>query len=292
MLANYWSYKARHVVLPDDHNESRFIGMSLASVLQAWGMGIPMLVVVSSNPQAKYCVTVGVVVVTSLAMVLFMFCPKIHALKKERQRAQEERRRDLYSRFLQRAGGVGRTRDEEEEDNNNDDDDEGHGDNDGVGGNERVYGNPAEGGHDLGGARDGGRYELNPNDPGYYENQHRDGYKANADRPHYDDYEDDKMPQNDATGERTGLTMTTTTTTATTSTSRILTNASTEYHSSDTGPTTGVDNNSVLDRSGGGRSATDSRSGSSSAPSGSRDGSGGNRQDNNPLSGFSLASDH
>lgn len=40
LLANWWAYLTRNI--ETEYRESRYIGISMASVLQAWCMGIPI----------------------------------------------------------------------------------------------------------------------------------------------------------------------------------------------------------------------------------------------------------
>jgi len=100
VVANYWSYRARH--METEYEESKYIGISLAAVLQAWGMGIPILVVVGENPQAKYFVETGIIFVTSVALLGLIFVPKMLAVKQDRIRAMEESRKNLYASFRDR----------------------------------------------------------------------------------------------------------------------------------------------------------------------------------------------
>eukprot|EP00544_Gedaniella_sp_CCMP2646_P004871 CAMPEP_0202485260 /NCGR_PEP_ID=MMETSP1361-20130828/4139_1 /ASSEMBLY_ACC=CAM_ASM_000849 /TAXON_ID=210615 /ORGANISM="Staurosira complex sp., Strain CCMP2646" /LENGTH=1067 /DNA_ID=CAMNT_0049114115 /DNA_START=47 /DNA_END=3250 /DNA_ORIENTATION=+ len=101
MLANWWAYMSRNI--ETEYHESRYIGISMASVLQAWCMGVPILIVVWDNPSAKFFVEAGIVFVTALAVLLLIFIPKVLAIRSERiQKAQEEKR-GAYNNFQARA---------------------------------------------------------------------------------------------------------------------------------------------------------------------------------------------
>ena len=57
IMANWWAYQSRNI--ETEYHESRYIGITMASILQAWCMGIPILIVVWENPQAKFFVESG-----------------------------------------------------------------------------------------------------------------------------------------------------------------------------------------------------------------------------------------
>ena len=101
LLANWRAYQSRNI--ETEYHESRYIGISMASVLQAWCMGVPILIVVWDNPSAMFFVEAGIVFVTALAVLLLIFVPKVLAIRSERiQRAQEEKR-GAYNKFQARA---------------------------------------------------------------------------------------------------------------------------------------------------------------------------------------------
>ncbi|KAI2493752.1 G-protein coupled GABA receptor [Fragilaria crotonensis] len=91
IVANWWAYQARNI--ETEYHESRYIGIAMASILQAWGMGIPILIVVWDNPQAKFFVEAGIIFVTALAVLLLIFIPKILAVRSDRAKDAEEKKR-------------------------------------------------------------------------------------------------------------------------------------------------------------------------------------------------------
>lgn len=101
-VSNWWAYRARNI--ETEYDESRFIGISMASVLQAWSMGIPILIVVDHNPQAKFFVATGIIFVTAMALLSLIFVPKMYAIKKDRLRAEEERKLAAFKSFRGRVG--------------------------------------------------------------------------------------------------------------------------------------------------------------------------------------------
>jgi 7 transmembrane sweet-taste receptor of 3 GCPR len=101
LVGNWWAYQARNI--ETEYGESRYIGISMASILQAWCMGIPILIVVWDNPQAKFFVEAGIIFVTALAVLLLVFIPKSFAIRADRIKAAEENKRLAYSSFTNRA---------------------------------------------------------------------------------------------------------------------------------------------------------------------------------------------
>ena len=91
IVANWWAYLARNI--ETEYHESRYIGIAMASILQAWGMGIPILIVVWDNPQAKFFVEAGIIFVTAVAVQLLIFIPKILAVRVDRSLDAEEKQR-------------------------------------------------------------------------------------------------------------------------------------------------------------------------------------------------------
>jgi 7 transmembrane sweet-taste receptor of 3 GCPR len=96
-VSNWWACRARNI--ETEYDESRYIGISMASVLQAWSMGIPILIVVDHNPQAKFFVATGIIFVTAMALLSLIFIPKMYAIKKDRLRAEEERKLAAFKSF-------------------------------------------------------------------------------------------------------------------------------------------------------------------------------------------------
>ena len=103
VLANWWAYQSRNI--ETEYHESRYIGISMASVLQAWCMGVPILIVVWDNPSAKFFVEAGIVFVTALAVLLLIFTPKMLAIRSERIQKAEEEKRGAYNKFQARTKG-------------------------------------------------------------------------------------------------------------------------------------------------------------------------------------------
>lgn len=101
LVANWWAYQARNI--ETEYHESRYIAISMASVLQAWCMGIPILIVVWENPQAKFFVEAGIIFITALAVLLLIFIPKMLSIRADRLKVSEDSKRQAYNLFQARS---------------------------------------------------------------------------------------------------------------------------------------------------------------------------------------------
>jgi hypothetical protein len=114
VLGNWWNYLARNI--ETEFGESRYIGICMAATLQAWGMGIPILVVVWENPQARFFVESGIIFVTSLAFLATMYLPKVLALRAHRTRAKDSKVQ-AYTMYQARTKEPSNYEEEEEDPN-------------------------------------------------------------------------------------------------------------------------------------------------------------------------------
>ena len=112
ILGNWWNYVSRNI--ETEYGESRYIGISMAATLQAWGMGIPILVVVWDNPQARFFVESGIIFVTSLAFLTTVYLPKVLALRADRTKLNN-RKSEAFSSYQARANPHDDYEDEEVE---------------------------------------------------------------------------------------------------------------------------------------------------------------------------------
>jgi hypothetical protein len=118
ILGNWWNYISRNI--ETEYGESRYIGISMAATLQAWGMGIPILVVVWDNPQARFFVESGIIFVTSLAFLATVYLPKMLALRVDRAKSNDSKT-EAFSNYQARAKQPNDYEDEEEEEDQDDD---------------------------------------------------------------------------------------------------------------------------------------------------------------------------
>lgn len=75
LFATYQAYKSRNLP-PTNFNEGRYIGISFASLLEAFLLSIPVFFVVSDNPSAFFIVESVLVTIICLAVLLPIFVPK------------------------------------------------------------------------------------------------------------------------------------------------------------------------------------------------------------------------
>ncbi|CAB9506437.1 acid type B receptor subunit 2 [Seminavis robusta] len=75
VFANWVAYKARSI--NEEFAESKYIAVTMASMLQAFLSGVPILVVVQESPQAFYMVSVFMIFITCSVILLLIFVPKI-----------------------------------------------------------------------------------------------------------------------------------------------------------------------------------------------------------------------
>lgn len=104
IVGNWWAYTSR--TIETDYDESSYIGTAMASTLQAWAMGIPILLVVMDKPPAKFYVMAGLIFITANIMLYLLYLPKMLALRKS-QREEKNPNRVSYEGFTGRLRDVG-----------------------------------------------------------------------------------------------------------------------------------------------------------------------------------------
>lgn len=75
LFATYQTYESR-TLPPTHYNESYFIRISLASLLEAFLLSVPLFFVVSDDPSARFIVESVLVTIICLAILLPIFVPK------------------------------------------------------------------------------------------------------------------------------------------------------------------------------------------------------------------------
>jgi 7 transmembrane sweet-taste receptor of 3 GCPR len=91
-----WAYRTRN--LATEYNESRYVGLVIAGVLQVWLMGLPVVLALGTLPFATFFVKSGIIILTSGIIVLLVFLPKVIELYKDRGLDAQELRQ-LYRSF-------------------------------------------------------------------------------------------------------------------------------------------------------------------------------------------------
>ena len=108
LLANFQAYKGRCILT--EYSESEYIGISMAILLQAFIIGLPVFYVSSKVPNAIYVVECCLIFVTVLAVLIPTFVPKIHFLRQCELHEKQIRKKLLLKMKKQRqmdALGVG-----------------------------------------------------------------------------------------------------------------------------------------------------------------------------------------
>jgi hypothetical protein len=74
LLANIEAYQTRELSVA--FNESKFVGLAIASILQAMLIGLPLLFLADTNTTARYLVRCILVFVVCMSVMVFIFLPK------------------------------------------------------------------------------------------------------------------------------------------------------------------------------------------------------------------------
>uniref|UniRef100_A0A7S3L1A8 G-protein coupled receptors family 3 profile domain-containing protein n=1 Tax=Amphora coffeiformis TaxID=265554 RepID=A0A7S3L1A8_9STRA len=75
ILANWQAYVARHIV--EEFADTKYIGLVVASLLQAAVIGVPILFLLRESPQAFYLLLIFVIFVVCGAVLVLIFVPKL-----------------------------------------------------------------------------------------------------------------------------------------------------------------------------------------------------------------------
>lgn len=90
VVANYQCYKARNV--PNDFNESFYIALANAAMLEAVLLGGPILLVVSEDPVANFLVRSILATIVCFTILLPVFVPKyVQSIIRNRRRTAGQR---------------------------------------------------------------------------------------------------------------------------------------------------------------------------------------------------------
>ena len=81
ILACVQAYRARNI--SDEYSESKYVAMAVGGMLQILLVGFPIIIISMNNPIAKYFTLTLIIFVTCMAILLFMFLPKLIYLRDE-----------------------------------------------------------------------------------------------------------------------------------------------------------------------------------------------------------------
>jgi hypothetical protein len=76
IVGNIYAFKSRNV--PTTFQESRWIGLAMASLLQLFLMGVPVILAVADDPTARTLVMISVIFLNNFVLIAAIFFPKIH----------------------------------------------------------------------------------------------------------------------------------------------------------------------------------------------------------------------
>ena len=111
MVANWQAYEARSI--QSEFAESQYIAIVMASMLQAFLSGVPILFLIKDEPQAHYLVMVFMLFIICMAILLLIFVPKVvHARKFQKMSVQS---RGAYMRKVVQLSSGGNHHSSEEE---------------------------------------------------------------------------------------------------------------------------------------------------------------------------------
>ena len=108
-LACYQAFQAKDI--QSEFAESKYIGLTLSSILQTFLTGIPIVFVVRDMPEAFYVVTTFMIFILCMVVLLFIFVPKMYKqyifnkLSEQEQRAMIQRSIHSTTRKLNATGG-------------------------------------------------------------------------------------------------------------------------------------------------------------------------------------------
>mmetsp|Transcript_46671 Transcript_46671/g.54530 ORF Transcript_46671/g.54530 Transcript_46671/m.54530 type:complete len:352 (+) Transcript_46671:2-1057(+) len=80
-----------------EYSESRYVTMIVIAMLQAFPIGIPLIILSYQNPVARYFVEIAIIFVLTMTVLLLIFIPKILFLRKEKKGRKGDRCTTLES---------------------------------------------------------------------------------------------------------------------------------------------------------------------------------------------------
>lgn len=90
-IANWQAYRARNI--KSEFSEAHYIGITMASLLQATLIGVPLLALVKDLPQAFYLTLVFILFTVTMVILTLIFVPKIAYTKLFKEKSAKSQRR-------------------------------------------------------------------------------------------------------------------------------------------------------------------------------------------------------
>jgi hypothetical protein len=94
VIANWQAYVSR--LIESEFSESKYVAMTMASLLQATLSGCPILFVVRDQPGAFYLVLTFMVFIICMAVLLLIFVPKVVLAAAFSRRNEQEQRQLIF----------------------------------------------------------------------------------------------------------------------------------------------------------------------------------------------------
>jgi 7 transmembrane sweet-taste receptor of 3 GCPR len=101
-IAAWQAYRARDI--EDEFSESKYIGLAIYSMLQAFLTGVPVIAVVKDSPQAYYVILTVIIFFLSLSWLLLIFLPKYLLHRKYSKLTDREQKQLLLQKVRESAG--------------------------------------------------------------------------------------------------------------------------------------------------------------------------------------------
>jgi hypothetical protein len=99
LLANYQAYRTHFI--RSEFSESKYIGLVMISMLQAFMSGVPILFLVRETPGAYYLILVFMIFFICMAVLWLIFLPKVLIAKKLEDESVSQRRLRLRQSIRQ-----------------------------------------------------------------------------------------------------------------------------------------------------------------------------------------------
>lgn len=98
-IASFQAYKARDI--HTEFSEATYIGLAMFTLCQAYLSGVPIVAVVRNIPVAFYLVLTFLIFLLCMAVILFIFVPKVSLQKKYTKLSRKEQRDLMASKLKQ-----------------------------------------------------------------------------------------------------------------------------------------------------------------------------------------------
>lgn len=105
VIACFQAFKARNI--QTEFSEATYIGLAMFTLAQAYLSGIPIVVVVREIPAAFYLVLTFLIFLLCMAIIVFIFLPKISLQNKYKQMPPQEQQEMMASKLKKSVRGSG-----------------------------------------------------------------------------------------------------------------------------------------------------------------------------------------